>query len=102
MVGIGVLQSFISMRWTVSGCVSKRAPEEGGRGDEVASTPDLGRISDGGVEIGGIAHRALGRQVGELVHGKGGAGDVLRQGNARFVIVAVYANLIGSPPAQPR
>ena len=51
-------------------------------------------IPDGGVEIGGVAHRALGRQVGELVHGQWGAGDMLREGNTRFVIVAGSAHVI--------
>jgi hypothetical protein len=54
--------------------------------------PDLGGIPDGGVEIGGVAHRAPRRQVGELVHGKGGAGDVLRQGNAGAVIFCADTN----------
>ena len=68
--------------------------EQSGSGYEVASVPDLEGISDGGVEIGGVAHRPLGRQVGELVHGEGGTGDVLSKSSARVVIVAVYVNLV--------
>jgi len=73
---------------------SLRGNEQSGGGDKITGFPDLGGVPDGGVEIGGVAHRALRRQVGELVHGKGGAGDVLSKSNARFVIVAVYANFI--------
>ncbi len=73
---------------------SLRWDEQSGSGYEVASIPYLDGIPDGGIEVGGVAHRPLGRQVGELVHGEGGTGDVLSECNARFVIVAVYANFI--------
>ena len=51
-------------------------------------------IADGGIEVGGVARLALGRQVGELVHGQGSTGAVLSKSNARFVIGSVYADLI--------
>ena len=55
---------------------SLRGNEQSGSGDEVAGIPDLGGVPDGGVEIGAVAHRRLGRQIEKLGQGEGGAGDV--------------------------
>jgi hypothetical protein len=72
-----------------------RGNEHRGIGDKVARIADLAGISDGGIEGGAVAHRRLGRQIEKLGQGEGSAGDVLRQGNARFVIGTVYADLVG-------
>ena len=76
-----------------SGSNALRGNEHRGIGDKVASIPDLAGISDGGIDGGAVAHRRLGRQIVKLGQGEGSASDVLRQGNARFVIGTVYADL---------
>jgi len=80
-----------------SGCVQAektdesdalRGDEQRGVGDEVAYVPDLRGIPDCGIEVGAIAHRRLGRQVGQFRKGEGSAGYVLSQGDACGVILS--------------
>ena len=89
-----------------------RGNEEGGGSDEVIHIPDIDGIPDGGIVVGGVAPRRQGRQVGELVQREGRTDYVrayrsngrcglrplrpfiLCQGNARFLIGTVYADVV--------